>query len=100
MTPEAALVKKILEYLNTVGFAHKVRSDVHTIGRVDIVGCVQGRALALEVKVPGGEPTPRQARELACWRAAGALTGCVHSVEETRALLVPFLDAIMKRGAR
>ena len=87
MTPEARIVQRILKYLNTVGYAHKVRSDVHTVGRVDVVGCVAGRALALEVKQPGGAPTPRQARELALWRGAGALAACVTSVEEVQRLL-------------
>ena len=49
--------------------------------------CINGRFIALEIKRPGLAPTPLQAATLGRIALAGGLTGCVHSVEETVALM-------------
>ena len=41
-----------------------------------------GRFLAVEAKMPGKEPTPRQETFLASVNAMGGLGLCVHSVDE------------------
>ena len=51
-------------------------------GIPDIVGVMDGRFVALEVKVPGGHATPLQELVLARLKDAGALCGVVTSVEE------------------
>lgn len=43
--------------------------------------------LAIEVKQPGEDPTPEQARFLQEVKEADGTAGCVHSVEEAAALL-------------
>lgn len=51
-------------------------------GDPDITGCVRGRHLELEVKLPGEEPTVIQRKRLAEWTQAGAIAGVATSVDE------------------
>lgn len=56
-------------------------------GIPDIIGCFKGRFIALEVKRPGEQPTKLQAKTLELLQAAGAVTGIVHDVDETREIM-------------
>lgn len=57
-------------------------------GSPDILGILSGgRLLACEVKRPGKQPREDQAAWLKAASEAGALAGCVHSVEELQQLL-------------
>ena len=53
-------------------------------GESDIFGhrISDGKAIYIEVKLPGEDPRPDQERFLKAMSAAGAITGCAHSVEE------------------
>ena len=53
-------------------------------GESDIMGhrILDGKALYIEVKMPGEEPREDQQKFLNAMRKAGAITGCAHSVEE------------------
>jgi hypothetical protein len=53
-------------------------------GEADIWGhrISDGRALYIEVKLPGEKPRPDQQKFLNAMRNTGALAGCAHSVEE------------------
>ena len=53
-------------------------------GESDIFGhrISDGKAIYIEVKLPGEEPRQDQEKFLNAMRAAGAITGCAHSVEE------------------
>lgn len=53
-------------------------------GESDIIGhrSSDGRAIYLEVKLPGEEPRADQQKFLDAMAATGAITGCAHSVEE------------------
>ena len=53
-------------------------------GESDITGhrISDGRALYIEVKLPGEEPRQNQRAFLNAMRKSGALAGCAHSVEE------------------
>jgi len=87
---EIAIVKAILAYLNGLpGCVVRKRwsAGYGVAGDPDITGCIRGRHFELEVKRPGQQPTPLQARRLAEWRNAGAITAVVTSVEETREAL-------------
>ena len=86
---ESSITKSILKYLNGLPgcYAVKTRGDYRQAGQPDILGCYQGRTLALEVKRPGGKATPLQLATLAKWRQAGAVAGVVYSVEEVKKLL-------------
>jgi hypothetical protein len=57
-------------------------------GDPDITGCINGRHFEFEVKRPGEQPTPLQARRLSEWRSVGALAAAVTSVADVRVLLV------------
>lgn len=54
-------------------------------GIPDLVGCIDGRFVGLEVKLPGGEPTKLQAATLKAIRRAGGVGEVVTSIEEALA---------------
>lgn len=61
-------------------------------GTPDVLACVRGRFVALEIKRPGNIPEPDQVGELRRWQAAGALAGWVHGVEQLDHLLEHLAD--------
>ena len=90
MTSERAIVKAILAYLNGLpGCLARKRwgGGMGVAGDPDIDACIRGRSLQLEVKRPREKPTQLQLKRLEEWRKAGAITGVVTSVGETRAVL-------------
>lgn len=56
-------------------------------GQPDIIGCVRGRMIAIEMKMPGEKPTGTQMGTLRRWENAGALAGWATSLAEVDALL-------------
>ena len=52
-------------------------------GIADLIGCIKGRAVALELKTPGGRHklSPAQGDFLASWSAAGGFSAVIDSVE-------------------
>ncbi len=90
MTNESGIVKAILRYLNSLPecLARKRwGGGMGFAGEPDIDACLRGRSVQLEVKRPGGRPTPLQLKRLEEWRRAGALVGVVCSVAETKTLI-------------
>lgn len=70
------------------GCARKVHgSSYGKSGEPDIDACVRGRAIKVELKMPGKVPTPVQMGRLRAWARAGALAGWVTSLDELDALL-------------
>lgn len=57
------------------------------IGSSDLIGIVDGRFFALEVKQPGKKPTKEQLQFLGCVRRHGGFAAVVTSVAEARAAL-------------
>lgn len=57
---------------------------IGTHGEADIFGhrISDGKALYIEVKLPGEHPRADQQKFLDAMNAAGAIAGCAHSVEE------------------
>ena len=53
-------------------------------GEADIWGhrISDGKALYIEVKLPGEKPRPDQEQFLTAMRNTGAIAGCAHSIEE------------------
>ena len=53
-------------------------------GESDIMGhrIRDGRAIYIEVKLPGEHPRPDQEKFLTAMRNTGAIAGCAHSIEE------------------
>lgn len=62
-------------------------------GQPDLIACVRGRFVAVELKQPGKKPTPLQMKRLRTWAAAGALAGWVTTEVELDALLEHVDDA-------
>ncbi len=54
------------------------------VGSPDLVGSLEGRALGLELKAPGGHLSPEQERWHAAARRRGVAVFTVRSVEEAR----------------
>lgn len=96
MNPETILQNQIIVALckngcvarnHTVGqfytqYGGVVRVGQH--GESDIMGhrICDGRAIYIEVKLPGEKPRPDQQKFLEAMRNTGAISGCAHSVEE------------------
>lgn len=69
-------------------FAWKTHGGMYgTAGIPDIVACVDGRFVGLEVKQPGGKLSRLQEITLGRIRAAGGVAAMVTSVEEARRVL-------------
>lgn len=51
-------------------------------GISDIIGCHQGRMVAIEIKKPGGKPTPEQVAFLEAVRSAGGIGFVASSTED------------------
>ena len=64
------------KYGSLVNIGHQGEADIWGHRRAD------GKAFYIEVKLPGENPREDQQRFLDAMAAAGAITGCAHSVEE------------------
>jgi hypothetical protein len=96
MNPETKLQNQIIAALcmngcvarnHTVGQFYTKYGAIVNIGQhgeSDIFGhrISDGKALYIEVKLPGEYPRQDQDKFLKAMRAAGAIAGCAHSVEE------------------
>lgn len=96
INPETILQNQIIAALcahgcyavnHTVGqFYTKYGGIIHigNHGEADIWGhrISDGRAIYIEVKLPGEKPRPDQQKFLTAMRNTGAIAGCAHSVEE------------------
>ncbi len=98
---ESTIVRKIREALIQRGAAVvKIHGSAFQPDAVDLLGCYRGRALAIEVKRPGKEPTPRQAEFLERWRRAGGIAFWATSKAEAIAKLEGgTVDHMVGRGA-
>ena len=56
-------------------------------GLPDIIGCLNGQFIALEVKRPGEEPRKLQEKMLRTLASAGAVTATVYGVDDVREVL-------------
>ena len=58
--------------------------NIGHIGESDFMGhrISDGRAFYIEVKLPGEQPRDDQQQFLNAMAAAGAITGCAHSIDE------------------
>ncbi len=87
---ESTIVEQIIRYLKTVpdAFCWKEHGGMYgTAGIPDIVGCINGRFVAFEVKVSGGKTTKLQNYTIGEIQRAGGVAGVVHSVEEVKTII-------------
>lgn len=61
------------------------------LGWPDLVFCIKGEAFAIEVKLSGRMPEPDQEHMLRRMKENGWRVGVVHSLDELREIVVPFL---------
>lgn len=66
-------------------------SEFSAAGTPDLIACIRGYFIALEVKVPGETPTELQAYTLRCIHDAGGLAHVVTSPEQAVALVQDYL---------
>lgn len=86
--PEARLQVRIVKALRAHGIpAWRIR-PLGLAGWPDIYAIRDGRAVHLEVKIPGGRATKLQERRLEELSAAGAVVGVVSSVDEALAAVL------------
>lgn len=81
---EADLQRKIQNSIREAGGkCIKIHGGPYTVaGTPDLIGVLNGRSFALEVKLPGERPSAKQQAELAAWAAQGWTACVVTSVQE------------------
>lgn len=90
MTPETAVKKEIVAYLDTLPECWHVAYHNMGYGKrgvPDRLVCYRGRFLGLEIKAPGGKATAWQERCIEDIIIAGGFAGVVRSVDDVRTLL-------------
>ena len=101
MNPETTLQNQIIVALcqngcvarnHTVGQFYTKYGTLVNIGHngeSDIMGhrISDGKAIYIEVKMPGEEPREDQEKFLKAMKRAGAIVGCAHSVEEALSIV-------------
>lgn len=82
--PETLLVEKMMLHLKAKGgWWMKIHGSPFQIAGVpDIIGCYQGRFIAIEAKMPGNGPSQIQSKVISLLKAAGARVGVAYSVKE------------------
>ena len=113
MQLEQSIQRAILDYLRWRGipcYKHQnagIRKPdgsyipTHTRGVSDIIGCLPktGRFLAIEVKRPGGKPTPEQQQFIDTINGAGGLAFVARSIEDVEEALNGYFGSNNKGSA-
>jgi hypothetical protein len=89
MKPEALIKSKIRSYLMAEKSAY-VFSPVQMgmgIATLDILACVNGRFVGIEVKIPGKKPTARQNLTIEAILLSGGVAFWTDSLDYTKTML-------------
>lgn len=90
---ERTIQREILEWLSQQeGVAVIKLITANRAGYPDILCCVNGRFVSLEVKQEGGRVSPLQLCRIAEIRAAGGCAEVVRSLEDTKKIAGPLLE--------
>ena len=82
--PESAIQRKILEYLKSIG-GYPVKVVAATLsGNPDIICCLKGKFVAIEVKQPGKNPTALQKLKMERIAEAGGIAFTARSVADVK----------------
>jgi hypothetical protein len=85
--------RKLLDYLGA--WQMKVHGHLgQRPGVPDIIACIQGRFVAIELKGARGRVTPQQEQEIRRIRAAGGIAGVARSLEDVVTLLQEVLPGL------
>ena len=84
---ESKIQAKIIAYINTIGYCVKVQSASKS-GVPDLLCCVDGRFIALEIKrCCGGITSPLQEYNVQLIKNAGGIAHVVSSLEEVKLII-------------
>lgn len=83
---EKRIENQIKQYLDSIGAWHiKTHGNMFSkAGTPDILACVNGRFVAIEVKQPGARVSPLQMAHIKLINQAGGVAFVAYSVEETK----------------
>jgi Holliday junction resolvase len=97
MQPEARIGHRIRKFIEEEGgFIYKNHgSSMMMAGLPDLVGCINGIFIGIEVKQPGRNATKVQEHVLEKIRRAGGVAFVAHSVEEVQQILLPAVNAVI-----
>jgi len=80
--PEQTIQRKILRELKDLGIYAYKNISTNRKGIPDIIACVNGKFLAIEVKSKGGKPTKLQEYNIEQIRKSGGSAIVAYSVED------------------
>ena len=84
---EATIQSKILDYIRSIG-GYGIKVITATVsGNPDIICCLNGRFVAIEVKQPGKQPTELQSLKMEMIRASGGVAFVACSVADVKTAL-------------
>lgn len=95
--PERTYTTRLVEELRKLPTSRWIKvgpGPYQEAGLPDLIGCVQGRFIAIEVKVKGNRPTEKQAAVLASLNAAGSLTLIVFAGADPRKVITVILERL------
>jgi Holliday junction resolvase len=85
---ESTLQKSVLKYLKERGyFAINVPGNAFSSGTPDILSCVRGLWVALELKSADGSLRPLQKVNIKLIRRAGGIAEAIRSIERVREII-------------
>lgn len=84
---ESKIQNKIIKYLNSIG-AYSVKTiSTNRSGCPDIICCLKGKFIALEVKTEKGITSALQKHHIEEIKNCGGISGIVRSIEDVKELL-------------
>lgn len=86
---EKTVGKQVMGFLKTIPnscFMRRV-AGMSNSGHPDVVGCINGRHVEIELKRPGSKPTDLQLKRLEEWEAAGAIAFWVDNLDAVKTYL-------------
>lgn len=84
---ESTIQNKIIKYLNGIG-AYSIKTiSTNRSGCPDVICCLNGSFIGLEVKTKKGKVSALQEHHLEQIKKSGGVSGVVRSVDEVRELL-------------
>lgn len=87
MTKEQSIQSKIVDYIKNIGGIPVVQTEYgiySQMGVPDILACIKGRFVAIEVKRPKEKPRPTQIAWLDAIERAGGIAFWAVSLEEVK----------------
>ena len=87
---EQTIQKEIIKYLESIG-AYVIKTiKTNRAGTPDIIACLNGRFIAIEVKRKGNKPTPLQLAKIEQIRASSGIAFIAYSKDDVVKCLEDF----------